>query len=117
MRQKLDSNWNFNIDDTSARLTVPPVEVSLPVRQAANVLREAMDACRRAALELGAAVRTSSQAGYGTRWILGAAGLSFVQTWKEFFAEKSSTDRSLGNFRLRNALRDSLELLMRRQEK
>ncbi|XAS64370.1 hypothetical protein ACOM2C_14155 [Pseudarthrobacter sp. So.54] len=72
----MDSDWSFNIDDASARLTVPPDEVSLPVRHAANELRQAMDTCRRAALDLGAAVRTSSQAGYGTRWILEAAGLS-----------------------------------------
>lgn len=70
------THWSFNIDDTSARLTVPPDEVSLPARQAANELRQAMDACRSAALDLGAAVRTSSQAGYGTKWILEAAGLS-----------------------------------------
>jgi hypothetical protein len=35
-----------------------------------------MDACRRTAIDLGDAVRTASQAGYGTKWILGAAGLS-----------------------------------------
>ena len=70
------SDWSFNIDDASARLTVSPDEIWLPVQQAANELRQAMDACRRAALDLGEAVRTSSQAGYGTKWILEAAGLS-----------------------------------------
>ncbi|MET1065937.1 MAG: hypothetical protein ABWX85_13365 [Arthrobacter sp.] len=39
----MDSDWSFNIDDASARLTVPPDEVSLPVRQAANERRQAMD--------------------------------------------------------------------------
>ena len=50
--------------------------MSLPVRQAANDLREAMNVCKGAALSLGAAVRTASRAGYGTKWIVGAAGLS-----------------------------------------
>lgn len=72
----MDSDWNFNIDDASARIPVPPDEVSLPVRDAANELRRTMDVSRRAALDLGAAVRTSSQAGYGTKWILEATGLS-----------------------------------------
>lgn len=74
--EKLDSDWTFNIDDTNARSTVPPDEVSLPVRQAADELRHAMDACRSAAIDLGDAVRTASQAGYGTKWLLGAASLS-----------------------------------------
>ena len=72
----LASDWSFNIDDTSAHATVPPDEVRLPVQQAANEMRQAMDACRSAAPHLGAAVRTSGQAGYGTKWILEAAGLS-----------------------------------------
>lgn len=41
--EEMDSDWSFNIDDASARLTVPPDEVSLPVRQAANERRQAMD--------------------------------------------------------------------------
>lgn len=69
-------DWSFNMDDPDARLTEPPDDVSLPVREAANDLREAMNVCRGAALHLGAAVRTASLAGYGTKWILGAAGLS-----------------------------------------
>lgn len=76
MGKDMDADWSFNIGDSSARNTVPPDEVRLPVEQAAGDLRQAMEACRRAALELGAAVRRSSQAGYGTSWMLEAAGLN-----------------------------------------
>lgn len=55
---------------------MPPDEVRLPVQHAANELREAMETCKRAALDLGTAIRTSSQAGYGTSWILETAGLN-----------------------------------------
>jgi len=72
----MDADWSFNIGDSNARYTVPPDEVRLPVQQAANELREAMETCKRAALDLGAAIRTSSQAGYGTSWILETAGLN-----------------------------------------
>jgi hypothetical protein len=57
---------------------LPPDEVRLPVQAAANLLREAMDACRRAARDLGVAVRISGEAGYGTNWIVDAAGLSLA---------------------------------------
>ena len=72
----MNPDWSFNVDDRDARLTEPPDDVSLPVRQAADDLRLAMTVCRGAALNLGTAVRAASLAGYGTRWILGAAGLS-----------------------------------------
>ncbi|WP_320536619.1 hypothetical protein [Pseudarthrobacter sp. IC2-21] len=72
----MNADWSFNIDDKNARLNLPPDEVRLPVQEAATRLREAMDACRRAALDLGAAVRTSGEAGYGTNWIPDAASLS-----------------------------------------
>jgi hypothetical protein len=72
----MDADWSFNIDDSSSHHAAPPDEVRQPVEQAANDLRQAMEACRRAALELGAAVRRSSQAGYGTSWMLEAAGLN-----------------------------------------
>lgn len=72
----MDADWSFNIGDSNARYTVPPDEVRLPVQHAANELREAMETCKRAALDLGAAIRTSSQAGYGTSWILETAGLN-----------------------------------------
>jgi hypothetical protein len=74
--KKVKSYWTFNIDDSNARLTVPPDDVRLPVQEAANTLREAMDVCRKAALDLGAAIRTSSEAGYGTKWMVDTAGLS-----------------------------------------
>ena len=72
----MDADWSFNIGDSNAQYVVPPDEVRLPVQRAANELRDAMEACKRAALDLGAAVRTSSQAGYGTRWIIETAGLN-----------------------------------------
>ncbi|WP_320536616.1 hypothetical protein [Pseudarthrobacter sp. IC2-21] len=72
----MNSDWSFNIDDSNARLTVPPDDVRLPVQEAANTLREATDACRKAALDLGVAIRTSSGAGYGTNWMVDTAGLS-----------------------------------------
>lgn len=72
----MNSDWGFNVDDENSRLVLPPDEVRLPVQEAANVLREAMDACRRAARDLGVTVRSSGEAGYGTNWIVDAAGLS-----------------------------------------
>jgi hypothetical protein len=54
--KKVYADWSFNVDDENARLTLPPKEVRLPVQEAAHRLRAAMNACRRAALDLGVAV-------------------------------------------------------------
>ncbi|KQQ83375.1 MULTISPECIES: hypothetical protein [Micrococcaceae] len=72
----MDADWSFRTDDSNARYLVPSDEVRLPVEKAAKELREAMESCRRAAVDLGAVIRASSQAGYGTGWILEAAGLN-----------------------------------------
>jgi hypothetical protein len=72
----MEPDWTFHIDDGNARYSVPPDEVRLPLEAAVARLREATEACRAAALELGAEIRTSSQAGYGVGWILEASSLN-----------------------------------------
>ncbi|BCW86632.1 hypothetical protein NicSoilE8_43050 (plasmid) [Arthrobacter sp. NicSoilE8] len=57
-------------------MSSPPQEIRQPVETASAKLSEAMAACRSAAAELAAVIRTSSEAGYGTGWILEAARLN-----------------------------------------
>jgi hypothetical protein len=49
----MEPDWTFHIDDASARYSVPPDEVRLPLQAAVARPREATEACRTAALELG----------------------------------------------------------------
>ncbi|OAE01971.1 hypothetical protein A6A22_11450 [Arthrobacter sp. OY3WO11] len=72
----MEPDWTFRIDDESARYSVPPAEIRLPLEAAVAKLRETTEASRAAALELGEEIRSSSQAGYGVGWILEASGLN-----------------------------------------
>jgi hypothetical protein len=66
----MEPDWTFHVDDENAKLQTPPAEIRRPLELAAINLQEATEACRRAASELSAAIRTSGSAGYGTGWIL-----------------------------------------------
>ncbi|KSU76058.1 hypothetical protein GA0061083_2705 [Pseudarthrobacter enclensis] len=72
----MEPDWTFRIEDENARYSIPPDEVRVPLEAAVAKLREATEACRTAALELGAEIRTSSQAGYGVGWILETSNLN-----------------------------------------
>lgn len=72
----MEPDWNFRIDDEHAKYHVPPDDIRLPLEAAVAKLREATEACKVAALELGAEIRTSSQAGYGVGWILETSSLN-----------------------------------------
>ncbi|MDV2980078.1 UNVERIFIED_CONTAM: hypothetical protein Q9R71_23170 [Actinomycetes bacterium ARC8] len=72
----MEPDWNFRIGDEHAKYRVPPDDIRLPLEAAVAKLREATEACKVAALELGAEIRTSSQAGYGVGWILETSSLN-----------------------------------------